>query len=440
MTENDRYKANIKELYENLQRELEDCGLFEDDYIRDMRKRTEEKIMPLLEYKKPRIMVYGIYNSGKSTLVNAICEEKVAEVADRPMTDRITEYDAGKYILVDSPGVNAPMQHEEIADRHLEGCHMILFVVSSKGLFEDRVNYQKMGNLIQKELPFYIILNERAEALPPKEQREERREVERRHIEELNEIKRKIIKNLESYSGVADVKEKYDVIMLNAKRAWDGVEKKKENLIKNSRISDLLGRIDSILEGRGALKQLLAPLSAIEQMIGEIEKDIISEQGNEEYAVRREILQKKIINFREDFLADIRYIAERYVNDIYNMRMGNRSVGIGDIRNEICREVENSYKSKVSSLVRYMRENFPEISFKLNDVCNSETLTFQIEDEPPMWEERVEFPREAGEVPIPRQRETEQNGGDVLKSAGNIIGMISILGCGIFFLLSIPSQ
>ena len=37
MTENDRYKANIKELYENLQRELEDCGLFEDDYIRDMR-------------------------------------------------------------------------------------------------------------------------------------------------------------------------------------------------------------------------------------------------------------------------------------------------------------------------------------------------------------------------------------------------------------------
>ena len=152
------------------------------------------------------------------------------------------------------------------------------------------------------------------------------------------------------------MKEKYDVIMLNAKRAWDGVEKKKENLIKNSRISDLLGRIDSILEGRGALKQLLAPLSAIEQMIGEIEKDIISEQGNEEYAVRREILQKKIINFREDFLADIRYIAERYVNDIYNMRMGNRSVGIGDIRNEICREVENSYKRQLKSAEEEERE------------------------------------------------------------------------------------
>lgn len=343
MRENDRYKAAIKNLCENFQKELVDCGLFDDRYIKNKQRQIEEKIMPLLKFEKPKIMVYGIYNSGKSTLVNAICRKEVAQVADRPMTDCITEYDAGKYILVDSPGVNAPIQHEKIADANLEGCHMILFVISSKGLFEDKVNYQKMGDLIQKRLPFYIILNERAQALPPKEKKEERKAEIQKRENALNGIKRKIISNLAAYSGVPDVKEKYEMITLNAKRAWTGIERKNEALIRESRISDLLGRIDSILEGKGALKQLLAPLSAIEQMIGETERDIIVESGNESYAVRREILQKKIMNFREDFLSSIRDIAERYFNDLYNRRLGRGSVTVEYIWDEVCREVKESY-------------------------------------------------------------------------------------------------
>lgn len=49
-------------------------------------------------------MVYGIYNSGKSTLINALMRQEAAEMADRPMTDQISEFDRGEYVLVGFSG------------------------------------------------------------------------------------------------------------------------------------------------------------------------------------------------------------------------------------------------------------------------------------------------------------------------------------------------
>lgn len=415
MTENDRYKTTLRNMYEDFSKELSNCEFFSEECIRTKQQRMKEKIEPLLVYAKPKIMVYGIYNGGKSTLVNAICGKAVAEVADRPMTYRITEYDAGKYILVDSPGVNAPVQHEEIADSHLEDCHMILFVISSKGIFEDRVNYEKMGNLIQKGLPFYIVLNERSVLTEDKE----------KHEEELKSIERKIIKNLSAYSGVPNVEGKYEVIHVNAKRAWDGIEEDQKELVDASKISVLLGRIDSILEGRGALKQLLAPLSAMEQMIGETEKDMISNTGNEDYAVRREILQTKIMNFREDFLAGIRDIAEKYFDVLYNRMLGKTGAGMGNIQDELCKDVEANYKVKISPVVRYMREAFPEMPLELGDACNLERVTFRMESETPVWMDSAKFHKEADEISISKEKESADIVPDVLKTAGTVNRLVN---------------
>ena len=68
-------------------------------------------------------------------------------------------------------------------------------------------------------------------------------------------------------SGHNDIQDKYDVIVLNALYAWEGVSRKNENYITESRISDLKNRIDQLLEGREAMKTLLAPLSALERKI-----------------------------------------------------------------------------------------------------------------------------------------------------------------------------
>lgn len=59
-------------------------------------------------------MVYGIYKAGKSTLINAITGKAVAEVRDCHVTWKIDEYDNGDYILVNSPGINTPIEHQQI--------------------------------------------------------------------------------------------------------------------------------------------------------------------------------------------------------------------------------------------------------------------------------------------------------------------------------------
>lgn len=90
------------------------------DFAASFGEKIDENVLKLLTVEKPKVMVYGIYNSGKSTLINALCKEEVAEMADRPMTDQITEYDRGDYVLVDSPGVDAPIQHELVTEEHIK--------------------------------------------------------------------------------------------------------------------------------------------------------------------------------------------------------------------------------------------------------------------------------------------------------------------------------
>lgn len=149
-----RIKDTAEQFVQFTETEFSDIGAY-------FSEKVNENVIRLLNIDKPKVMVYGIYNSGKSTLINALCKEEVAEMADRPMTDRISEYDRGDYFLIDSPGVDAPIEHEMITEEHINRCHIILFVISSKGLFEDRTNYEKLSNLIKREIPFIIVLNDR---------------------------------------------------------------------------------------------------------------------------------------------------------------------------------------------------------------------------------------------------------------------------------------
>ena len=200
------------EFMELISEEFPDCYSYFQDKIQD-------SVVSLLAVEKPKVMVYGIYNSGKSTLINALCKEEVAEMADRPMTDQICEYDRGDYYLVDSPGVDAPIAHEIVTEEYLNKCHVILFVISTKGLFEDRDNYARLAKLIEKEIPFIIVLNDRGVAISKDWSEEEKKRAKFDHEQELRIIQYKVIQNLINESKDEKIAEKYEVVVLNAKKA-----------------------------------------------------------------------------------------------------------------------------------------------------------------------------------------------------------------------------
>ena len=73
------------------------------------------------------IMVYGVYNAGKSTLINAIAGKEVAEMGDIPLTDNITENQCGAFKITDTPGIDAPKQHEATTHEHLIKADIVIF-------------------------------------------------------------------------------------------------------------------------------------------------------------------------------------------------------------------------------------------------------------------------------------------------------------------------
>lgn len=205
------YSQKLMKLSENfvdfISREFPDCYNYFEEKI-------QNTVVSLLSVEKPRVMVYGIYNSGKSTLINALCKEKVAEMADRPMTDKISEYDRGNYYLVDSPGVDAPIEHEIVTEEYINRCHVILFVISTKGMFEDRDNYIRLAKLIEKDVPFIIVLNDRGIAINNNTTVEERKRVKFEHEQEIKVIQYKVIQNLIHVSNNKKIADKYEVVVL----------------------------------------------------------------------------------------------------------------------------------------------------------------------------------------------------------------------------------
>ena len=349
---NSEYSREVEKLSSAFSETVSNSGAFTREEISSFNNEVSNRVLPLLNAPKPQILVYGIYNGGKSTLVNAICGREVASVADRPETHKITAYDAGKYVLVDSPGIDAPKEDEQMADGQIKKCHVILFVVSSKGGFESEKNYRKMWDLMQKNIPFIIVLNDRG--APSNE--------EAQHDLELNGIKSKIIANLMKVSGRNDVERKYEVITVNALRAWNGVSKNKAVFTVKSRISDLTSRIEQLLESKEVLKMYLAPLSALEGEINRAEELLTARRVTADFARRRSVLMQKVSELKSSMENSVRYTASRYTEEIYHSLLGEGGRNIADINEEISRELEEKYKLSVSPILAYIRKSFADIN------------------------------------------------------------------------------
>ena len=69
--------------------------------------------------RSPTIMFYGLYNAGKSTLINALCGKDVASTGDVPKTTAIQTVPWEGYTLIDTPGINAHAEHTEIAQKEI---------------------------------------------------------------------------------------------------------------------------------------------------------------------------------------------------------------------------------------------------------------------------------------------------------------------------------
>lgn len=327
-------------------------------------ERVEETVKGLLDFEKPRVMVYGVYNSGKSTLINALMKEEVAEMADRPMTDQISLFDHGDYLLVDSPGIDAPIAHEKITDEFLNKCHIILFVISSKGGFEGKYNYEKMADLINRDIPFIIVLNERGCLIKQEWSAEEKALKKAEYGQELRSIQYKIIENLRKVTGDKNITDKYESYVLNARKALLGIQKNNEKLYDSSNIKTLDKRIIQLIQSGSAAKVMKQPISNLKECFDYIEQYIAQEMqagSSENFADKVEILRKKGENLKDEMRILIQQTTQGHADELAQLyAAGNAEMAEG-IEYTILQEVEDKYGYKLADVLTYIRKSFQEI-------------------------------------------------------------------------------
>lgn len=78
----------------------------------------------------PQIVCTGIYNAGKSTLLNALCGEEKFPTGDIPTTKVAAQAEFNGAVYIDTPGLNAETADDREAQAAYESADFILFVAN----------------------------------------------------------------------------------------------------------------------------------------------------------------------------------------------------------------------------------------------------------------------------------------------------------------------
>lgn len=107
------------------------------------------------------IMVYGVYNAGKSTLINALIGKNVAKTGDIPLTDSVDPYQWQNSIILDTPGVDAPLAHEKVTQEQMLKADAVIFVVNPSGAAEEEKTLQVLIEILKAKKKLFLVLNDK---------------------------------------------------------------------------------------------------------------------------------------------------------------------------------------------------------------------------------------------------------------------------------------
>jgi len=227
------YKTKYLDARENI--EVIASSIMDKDSIDSFSETVEKKIQDF----KPSLMLYGTYNSGKSTLLNALYgQEEKAKTGDLPETCTVTPYDWNGYTIYDTPGIDAPQEHDELTQKHLDKTEIVLFIVSNDGAFEEDYIYEKLADIVSISKPLVFVLNNKTGA----------------NELELNQtivsINKKLI-DIGDRRGINQIETKVKILFVDAQTALDGKLENEQLLIEDSNIEVIENEIDKLFIDSG---------------------------------------------------------------------------------------------------------------------------------------------------------------------------------------------
>lgn len=291
------YQDELQQQWQEVQQILQPYG--NDPVIAQHMANIQDMYQRKLSDVRPKLMVYGLYNAGKSSIINELLGEDKAIVQDKPQTDRVDAYPWNGYELLDTPGVGAPIQHEQVTQKELRDADIVMFVMSTTGSNEKAQNYTRMKDIADAGKKIIIVLNDKDGAMGDRD-------------DEIQQIKVKVAQNMKQV-GIQDVESRYCIVVVNAERARMGRVTHEPLLWNMSGMDELssvilqeLRNTNSFTVMRKIVQQIQGELSGIIQHLEGEETEATLQQLNQ----LLQVLHTKKAEIRKNMTAKIQLKAE----------------------------------------------------------------------------------------------------------------------------------
>lgn len=331
--------------FENTQYALTDSDLLNSDRYHELLHRFDKKkANPELS-----IMVYGVYNAGKSTFINALLGQESAPVGDVPLTHKVDSYPYKNYTIQDTPGIDAPKEHEQVTDGQLEKVDAVLFVVNPSGVAEEKDTLDKLIFLFKKHKKVFLIFNEKT---PFSE-------------EDFIKIKDQTRKRLQDIALEHGIKEEIlkdiPIFKINAKTALKGKLEDKPKLVEHSGINllekELNKFIDEIINNNEVYHSLKSSLADfIDDNI-----EILQKRYDNNIKKQYDNLVKEIYQDRTLLLNS----TKSRINRLQSQLSDNIKTWLRDNPKSAEQQIENWVNAKVNVLHEDMSHDFESLTVKL---------------------------------------------------------------------------
>lgn len=232
------------------------------------------------------VMMYGVYNAGKSTLINALLGQEKAEMNDVPTTSVIQKFKWKNFIIYDTPGIDAPKDHEAITKEHLLSVDGVVFVVNPSGAIEEMDTLVKLVDLLAAHKRVFLVLNEKHEQSTE-------------NFLYLKNSVRERIQSIASQRGLHDILKDIPILRINAKRALAGHLRQEPAFLEASGYIEFEAELNKFLlsiSDQDVIKRLS---SALQHFLLDCQTDIQSVNNDELLTHYQNLVQKIEIQYFE---------------------------------------------------------------------------------------------------------------------------------------------
>jgi len=287
------------------------------------------------------IMVYGVYNAGKSTLINALLGIERAKVADRPETDCVSRYPWREFEILDTPGIDAPIRHEEVTREQLHAADVVIFVVNPLGVIEEAKTLSALLDLVACEKKIVLVLNSK-NPLDPMD------------AERLKDELRQRLQAMALERGMPPVLQAIPILEVNAKSALKAKLEGKQALLARSGLPVLERDLYKFLS---SIEQSELVTSFISRLTGFIEETIglLDQNSDSNSMVAIDHFYAELAQREVQLRASLKALAEAKANYIEQRAFGAISAAPDSAQERVAQLIQSAGNEILAELEMELR-------------------------------------------------------------------------------------